>query len=249
MRIAVLSDIHFPQEHKQAWNLCLSMLPQLNIDKVLLLGDILDFEALSRFDVPPDRRLQLQHEFDVAQRELGRLRKILPNISIEYKPGNHELHLNRFLYNKAPELFGLDKISIRGFCELDRLEIQWIKPDKILREGRLLFLHGDDPRVGSQYPARNLYLKVSDNLLAGHFHKFDRYFHRLAGGKIHGAWVNGCLRSLRPDWQKWNHWMLGFTLCSFSPGGYFHVEEIVMFPRGSSLWTSIGGKEFSSSNT
>lgn len=570
MRLAVLSDIHFPEHSVIGWNFALSVLPQLNIDKVLLLGDIIDFTALSRFEVPPDRRLQLQHEFDVTKKQLKRLRETLPNTPIEYKAGNHECladgtevltkdgfipfhqltlehliaavrddgsvdwvkpekihaydydgemvhinsqraralmtpnhrlwvkrryadswefliaenltnvrctfrvachsnlseykieddmlrilgwyatdgglhgasitlyqskpqyieeitslllrldishsyssrqrdithiagkalknpplpcgefrlhketakkiialfperqkiphwmhqlsdrqvqvfldaliagngsirkdtgtpmlyggskfldevqallvthniacskstyfdhlgreqyrlnicyrpvhtpdyhrvspvskeqysgkvwcvtiphgkfiirydgrshvtgnsHLNRFLYNKAPELFGLDKISIRGFCELDQLDIQWIKPEKILREGRLLFLHGDDPRVGGQYPARNLYLKVSDNLMAGHFHKFDRYFHRLAGGKTHGAFINGCLRSLQPDWQKWNHWMLGFSVITLSPGGYFHVEEVMMFPRGSFLWTSVGGREFSSS--
>lgn len=246
MRIAVISDVHFPLHHKQAWNLTLSILPHLNIDKILLLGDIIDFEPLSRFSVPPDRRLQLQYEFDVAGKELLHLRKTLPNVPVEFKQGNHCARLNKFLYQKAPELFGLDKITVRGFLELDKLEIEWLKPEKPKREGRLLFLHGDEIAVGGQYPARNLYLKVSGNVFAGHFHRFDRYFHRLADGKVQASFINGCLRTLDPEWMMYNHWLLGFSIIDFSDGGFFHVEQIVMLKRGSSLWTSIGGKTYSS---
>ena len=245
MRIAVLSDIHFPLHSPVAWNLTLKILPDLNIDKVLLLGDIVDFEPLSRFLVPPDRRLQLQEEFDVAKRELARLRKVLPKIPFEFMNGNHEDHLNRFLYQKAPELFGLDKISVRGFLELDAFDIQCLKPERPKQEGKLLFIHGHEVQVGSVNVARNLYYKVNCNVVAGHHHAEGKYIHTLGSSlKQEGSWINSCLRGLRPSWAPYSHWTLGFLTVDFSAGGWFHVEQALFLKRSSKLWTKVDRKEY-----
>ena len=244
-RLAVLSDIHFDVHHPQAWALTLKMLPELNLDRIFLLGDIVDFEPFTRFDLPPDRRLLLQQELDCAIREFRKLRKAMPEAVIEFIDGNHERHLNREIF-KHPALYGVDKLSIPSLLDLKNFDIQWIKSHPPKKIGKLLFLHGDEIKVGGQYPARNLYLKVSGNVLAGHFHRADLYLHRLADGSVHGSWINPCLRSLNPIWQPFSQWHLGFTVVEFSGGGFFHVEQVIFLKRGHSLWASIGGKTYSS---
>lgn len=245
MRLAVLSDIHFPEHHPTGWELTLRILADLQIDKVLFLGDIVDFEPLSRFVMPPDRRLQLQEEFDVAKKELGRLRAILPKATFEFMEGNHEERLNKFLYQKAPELFGLEKISVRGFLELDALNIHYLKPGRQKREGRLLLIHGHELKVSSTHYAKSLYLKINENVMCGHHHVESKYIHTLGGNlKQEGGWTLSCLRSLRPHWSPFSHWTLGFAVVDFSLGGYFHVDQILYLLRGKNLWTTVGGKEY-----
>lgn len=243
-RIAVLSDIHFPEQHVIAWPFVLKILPLLNIDKVVLLGDVVDFEPLSRFDVPPDRRLLLQEHINVAEKELLHLRKALPDIPIIWKAGNHENHLQREVI-KHPHLYSLDHIRLPSLFHLNKYDVQWLEyKENNLKIGKLLFIHGDEIAAGGQYPARNLYMKITGNVICGHYHKFDRYLHRLADDSTQGAWVNACLRTLHPSWQLFNQWSLGFSLVDTSPGGFFHIEQVLLLKRGSKLWAKISGVEF-----
>lgn len=244
MRLAFLSDIHLPEHHRQAWPLTLQILPDLNLDLVHIGGDGVEFESLSRFEVPPDRRYNLRHDVKETRKELTRLRTALPNVPIEWKCGNHEYRLTRYLYTKAGELDGIEGISVPEIFKFNDFGIQWIPRERWRRIGRLLLLHGDEVRVGSVHPARNLYFKISGNLLCGHYHAEGKYIHTLSDKSVHGAWVNSCLRTLRPDWAPFSQWTLGFTICEFSQSGFFHIDQVLYLKRGGKLWCSVGGKEY-----
>ena len=243
-RVAFLSDIHFPCHHKQAWDLTLKILPELNLDLIHIGGDGIEFESLSRFSVPPDRRILLKNDIKITLRELTKLRSCIPDIPIEWRCGNHEYRLERYIYSKSPELDGVNGISVPEMFNFSNFDIQWIPRIQERKIGKLMFMHGDEVRVGSIYPARNLYFKISGNVIAGHFHTEGKYIHTLSDKTIHGVWINACLRSLRPEWAPFSQWSNGFTVIEFSTGGFFHVTQILYIRRNGKMWANVGGVEF-----
>lgn len=245
MRIGFLSDLHFPFHHRQAWPLTLKILPDLNLDLLHGGGDWFDLEQLGKYEIPPNRLMQLPYDVREAGKQLHKLRTALPNIPMELRGGNHEWRYNRYLYQKATQLIGVKGHTVAEAFELAKYDIKWIPQDKRVQYGKLRFIHGDEPKVGGIRPARAIYFKVGGNVIAGHFHARDNYFHTLSDGSSHGVWVNSCLRTLRPEWAQFAQWTLGFACIDISKSGFFHVDEVMFLKRGAGLWCSIGGKEYS----
>lgn len=244
MRTAFLSDIHFPSHDPKAWQLTLKILPVLNLDTIHLGGDIIDFLPVSRFPAHPRKKLDLRTEVEVARKELLRLRKLFPNAKFEFREGNHEWRIAKYLYNRAPELVELDALTVPELLRFSKLEACWIPQDKRHRVGKLNFLHGHEIAAGYTYPARNLYLKVGANVICGHYHRFDRYIHRLFDGETHGVWVNGTLQTLTPEYSIHPQWTQGISVIEFTKSGLFHIDQILYFARGTKLNVVVGGKVY-----
>lgn len=243
--VAFLSDIHFPEHHKQAWDLTLKILSDLNVDRIHIGGDGIEFESLSRFEVPPNRRLELKNDVAITLKELTKLRRAVPNAPMEWRCGNHEWRMNRFIYAKAPELDGIKGISVPEVFEFSNFDIEWLPSDRRREIGKLNFIHGDEPGVsGGVRPARAIYQKVGGNVICGHFHARDSYFYATGDGNDHGAWVTSCLRTLRPGWAKYAQWTTGFSVVNFSKSGFFNVDEILYLKRGDKLWAKVEGVEY-----
>lgn len=246
-RWAFLSDIHFPYEDSRAWALTCGLLPHLDLTGVILGGDIVDFEPISKFVEHPQRKLDLKPQLLDARKQLLRFRKVVGDKPVIYLQGNHEYRMERYIYQRAPELAGIDALTVPELIKLnkDDLDIQWKDRTVVLTLGHLHVSHGDQIKAGGLSPARSIYQKVGCNMLVGHHHKFDRYMHRLYGSSLHGTWVNGTLASLNPDWTFFPQWHSGFTVVEASKSGLFYVEQIPFFQRGSKLCAWIHGKEYS----
>lgn len=243
-RYAFLSDIHFPYHDCKAWPLTLSILPVLNLDMVILGGDIVDFEPVSRFAKDPKKKIDLLPQLKTARTELRRLYDALDGTPIVYMEGNHEYRMERYLHDKAPELAGMEELAVPNLLKLADLGIQWQARGTALSLGKLNVLHGDEIKVSGLTPARSLYHKVSGNMLIGHHHKFDRHIQRLFGSTIQGVWVNGCLSSLNPDWLLFPQWHQGFTLIDVTSTGLFSVEQVMFLERGNKLCAMVHGREY-----
>lgn len=242
-RYAFLSDIHFPYHCKKAWPLTLSILPELNLDGVILGGDIVDFEPISRFVRAPKKKTDLVPQLKIAKAELNRLRNTL-HVPMVYMEGNHEYRMERYLHEKAPELADLPALGVPHLLDLDSSDISWLGRGQVLHLGKLDVLHGDEIKVSGLTPARSLYHKVSGNMLVGHHHRFDRHIQRLFGSAIHGVWVNGCLSGLNPDWLLFPQWHQGITLIDVCANGLFSVDQIMYLERGSKLCAMVHGQEY-----
>lgn len=245
-RVAIISDCHLPDHHRLAWNLTLKILPELNIDSIYGPGDWFDLPQLGKYLVPPDRMMTLRHDIKQTQKELTRLRIAMPDVPIEIHEGNHESRYWKTIWSKIPQLAGISGHSLDEAFQLDYFDIQWHPAASGFRRiGKLLLIHGDELKVGSVDIARKIYLKVNENVMAGHYHAQDSYIHTLGGSlKNEGAWINSCLRSLRPNWAPFSNWTLGFSICDFSIGGFFNVQQILYLKRGSGLWCKVDGMEF-----
>lgn len=246
-RIAFLSDIHFKYHCRKAWPLALAILPDLNLDRTLLGGDIIDFGPISKFVEHPQQKLDLVPEIAITRKELLRLRKTVRGMPIDYMEGNHEWRLEKYLYRHAPELVGIHSLTVPGLLELKKndLDIRWHDQMKVIMLGKLPVVHGHRIKVSSIHPAKSTYAKIGGNMLVGHHHKFDRHLQRPYSGKeLHGVWCNGTLGTINPDWTFFPQWHQGFTVVEVAWNGSFHVEQIIFYPRGHALCAVVNGKEY-----
>ena len=98
MRLAIASDIHYPYHDPRAEGLFLSILPDLNLDGLMILGDAVDFEPISRFVTHPRHKLDLKPQIQEARKHFATIRK--------------PFRINGYGTNRATTNFALRRIFI-----------------------------------------------------------------------------------------------------------------------------------------
>lgn len=232
--VGIMSDIHVPYHDEKAVRVTLDYFHEVNVDEIVLLGDVCDFYKISFFKGDP-RRMSFQEELDVARGWLRDLRKEFPEHKITYVMGNHEVRLERYINDKAPELAGINSLTVPGILELDSLGIDFIdnvdrlvKGESPLTLGKLTLLHGHEVRAsyGAVNIPRLYFMKVHTNVLFGHVHKAQSYITKDIHGTIMGAWSIGCLCHLRERYMPVNEWTTGFAVVRVNDTtGKFSVDN------------------------
>lgn len=224
-----ISDVHFPFQDRASWQLTLDIIKHLQPQLIFLGGDIMDCYAVSQYDRQPDRKLTLQQDLDYAHEELSRVRKYAgKSADIVYLEGNHETRLTRYLSSKAEELSVLEALQLPQLLKLDKLKIKWVPNGSRIRIGKLWHLHGNEIAGGGVNIAKSKFDKLGSNVIFGHHHKMQSYIKRNYEGEVCGAWANGCLSDLQPDYAHFTDWILGFSLIEYGATGNFHVEQVAI---------------------
>ena len=222
----VLSDVHVPFQDHTACDMALRFIRQHRPDTIHLLGDICDFYACSKFDKDPCRRETLQDELDETAQFLQRIRRSAPSARIIYSEGNHEFRLRRYLRSEAKALASLRSLQLEKLLDLPSLSIQFRHQDEPYRIGSLLYTHGSIVRKWSAYTAKAHFEKYGCSVIHGHTHRFGSFYHSNITD-VHGAWENGCLCGLQPEYVESPDWQQGWSVVR-GRSGYFHVEQVVV---------------------
>lgn len=163
-KIVIIPDTHCPYEDYRALDKVYSFISDYKPDEVVMLGDHVDFYAISRFDKNPERLDSLQTEIDVLHYHLGKLREVHKG-KITYLNGNHEARLISYMW-KHPEIASLRKMkSIDRFLELDKFGVE-LKDTYI--KHKFLFKHGDIVRNQGAYTARGEFDAEGMSGMSGH---------------------------------------------------------------------------------
>lgn len=221
----VLSDVHLPFHDATTVELAVVQAKRHQVEGVFLNGDILDFHALSRFDRSPDDPRYVA-EVKAGRQLLAWLRQRLPKARIVYKEGNHEERLFTFLCNRAPELFGLDVLTVPNLLDFAQHGVEHVTDRRVVRLGRLNVIHGHEYRptiTAPVNPARGLFLRAKSVALCGHFHQTSEHHEPTITGKPQGAWSTGCACNLSPFYLPLNKWNHGFALVHAAGQGDFEV--------------------------
>jgi len=248
----VLNDVHVPFHDGRAVNLVLSYIGTLQPDTVVLGGDVLDFYQVSSFAKDPDRSVRLADELRIARDLLRRLRDLAPKARIVYIEGNHEHRLHRFLINKAQELCGLEGLTVADQLHLDELDIEYVpcEADRFidtfiwLVPKRLMVGHFSTLRGNAGATAHALLDQYAVSIIDGHCHSAGFAHKTLAGGRIVGAWENGCLCNLDPHYVRQRKWAHSFCVAYVprdeADSHLFHVSQKLIlqyaFWDGDRLW-------------
>lgn len=223
--IGIISDVHVPYHDKAATEAALRWLRLQNIDTLVLNGDYMDMYQISNHDKDKRRSITFGDELEEGRTILSQIRSYFgAGVQIVYQEGNHEERYERFL----PQAMASDKVrgsSIAQQLDLHLHKIDWVGGRRGLEAGRLSIYHGHEMRASGVNAARQLNMRLMDNVIIGHLHRPQSVQRPRLKGDVIGSWVSGCLCNLRPFYAPINEWQHGFNLVRVFDDGMFNVES------------------------
>jgi len=158
-KILVISDMHLPYQHKDSIKFLKEIKKEFRPDKIVNIGDLLDFHAISMHDSNPDL-YSAGMELDKAKEYIKVLEDIFPEV-IEVDSNHSSL-----VYRRALK-YGMSKQFLKPYGEfLGTRKWKWIDDLTLTMSNgqRCFFTHGRSADV----------LKVSQtmgmNCVQGHYH-------------------------------------------------------------------------------
>lgn len=181
--VLVIPDLHEPFCHRDALAFCEEIENQFLTDKVVFLGDELDFHAVSNYDMDPDG-LSPGKELSKGIRKLEKWMEAFPEAKI--CTSNHTMRpWNKMFASGLPKRLQPKIEDVLGAPQ------GWKWADSHVIDG-VVYEHGDAQR-GGKYPHANLAYKNMMPTVCGHHHGvFGIHWHRTPYKLIFGMAV-GCL--------------------------------------------------------
>ena len=222
-RLLILPDIHAPYHDARAWRLVMKVARAFAWDTCLSLGDFHDFYAVSFHPKNPNREHLLERELRQA-RPLVHDLNTTPFAHRIMVKGNHEHRLDRYLMDKAPQLYNLVRDQdLLGFCEGNWRIVEYREDITI---GRLYATHD----VGSA-GALAVFNAYQDNVVTGHDHQMCYLVRGNAKGVAHVSATFGCLGDVaKVDYmhkiKARRNWALGFGVGYLRANGFIYLQPV-----------------------
>lgn len=214
IKVVCLTDWHVPYEDKEVIRLELEFCKQEK-PEIIILHELHDFYNLSKFDQDPERVNQLQHELDLVNDYVSKLRKNCPKSRIILLGSNHLNRLKKFLWRVAPALNSLRSLEIEKLLDLKKYNIEYKEYGFTFK--KVLFKHGDIVRKFSGYTAKGEFEREQVSGCSGHTHRLGVYYHTVRGGSY--VWVeSGCGCRLDAEYLHGGvaNWQQGFSVFEFN---------------------------------
>jgi hypothetical protein len=216
-------DQHFPYNDKRYWKLLMQVGRWLKPHGICTLGDFGDFYATSRHYKNPNRARDLRVEIKASNAGLDDLDSLGAKEKV-FIEGNHEENLERYLMDKAPELFNL--VKVEDLFKLRERGWQFIRYKRHTKIGKVYITH-DTGRAGAQAHVQAS-AKFKGNVVIGHTHRCSVTYSTTVTGEGHVAAMFGW----GGDKEKAEYmydvnttdWMLGFGVGTIEPSGVMHLK-------------------------
>jgi predicted phosphodiesterase len=245
-RVVILSDLQIPFEDGPALDQALEVLHRINPDTVVLNGDIADCYAESAFlkdSVKAQESIPQTHE---RVRTLLDILQDVPNKV--WMGGNHEDRWRRLLWSESPTALamlrehqraaGLDGIDLKDpvasfekLFEMPKFGFKYYPYSHRLyfADNNLIVTHGKYVSRHSGYSAKRTWEWLGTSCIVGHTHRLGSYLITQDGHEA-GAWENGCLCQLEPEYDDAPNWQQGFSVVHVD-GPEFHVVQVPIVRR------------------
>lgn len=211
-RTLIVGDLHFPYHDPRAVEAALRRARQLKPQTIVVNGDLLDCEDLSRFPKDPRTTAKFEAELELAKDFLRRL----PPCRLLLTMGNHEERIQRLLWKQAPALSGLACLRVPALLGLSSGHYR----DRPFRIGRLLVQHGE--AYGTTAARKSLDKWPGLNVVQGHSHRLSQIWRRTHLGTFSSV-EGGCLCDLSPSYCHLPDWQQGWTVWD---GKELHLERV-----------------------
>jgi hypothetical protein len=259
--VVFLGDHHAPH-HDEALHVAVcEWLREFQPDRGILLGDLLDFDQLSRHRRTPEWTAGVQHTLDSAYSILRAYIEASPGTRWQMLDGNHEDRLRNSVLDHLSQMFGVTRakedqeedqrpvLSTPFLLRLDELGIEWESPTggyehaQINITSELAARHGWLAKKGSGSSALGTIDHLRYSVVIGHTHRQAIVHHTAHSIDGRAKTLLGCeagtLAAIEgglgyanaPDWQR------GFAVADIYSGspGLFKVD-LATFVDGTLLW-------------
>ena len=225
-KVLFVPDSHHPYVDKKAWSLMLLAAKKFKPDTVVVQGDFADFYAVSSHSKDPRRTQSLQDEVDAVNVALDQLDGLKAKKKI-FVSGNHEDRLERYLKDKAPELFGV--FSVKTLFKLRERDWIYVPYKSDIRLGKLYVTH--DCGNAGRFAISKALDTFQHNVTIGHTHRMSYQVEGNAKGEAHVGASFGWLGDTRlTDYMhkvKANRdWALGFGLGYLRSDGTMYLVPV-----------------------
>lgn len=209
-KILFIPDSHIPYHDKDAFNLMLKAGKVFKPDHTIILGDFADFYGVSSHSKDPNRALKLKEEIESVKDALDQVKGIGAKNNV-FVSGNHEDRLERYLRDKAPELFNF--ISIPKILELKEKGFSYTPYKRAYKIGKLNITH--DTGVAGRFAHYKALDTFQHNIIIGHTHRLGYAVEGNAQGERHITAMFGWLGDVEEiDYMNQvkarKEWSLGF---------------------------------------
>ena len=218
--VLIGSDFHIPFQDKDAVDCFISKAIELQPDSIVINGDLLDFYRLSRFSKGEGRNPM--EEIEEAKAILKSLRRYCPDSKIFYPIGNHESRLEKYVYDRAPEIISI----IDNFYEILQCETIGVKGcHKVIFNNEFICKHGSLLGSKSSLSAIKEIERSFSSGATGHTHRLAKFITRKAERKF--IWLEtGCLCTMKPEYMLEPDWQQGFAVVEFRKGKLYKADVI-----------------------
>ena len=222
IKSVVIPDVHVPFHSRHAVRRLIQYLTEERPDRIVFLGDVMDFHALSVHRQDPKWQDSLEKELKAGRRFLAQVREASPGARIQYIQGNHEDRWNRYVAGRVPAL-RLVGIKWPDALDMAAREIEVVNTAKkklwlpTSMGQRVRIMHGHELKGSSKFPgghAYNIACRLGCNVHIGHTHRLG-LLAGVAGNKevfgVEGGYLGDHNQSAcdfmgpaRPPWtQAW----------------------------------------------
>jgi hypothetical protein len=165
----IVPDTHRPYHDEAAWRLMLQVGRAMKPHTVITIGDLADFYAVSSHSKDPARESQLQAEMEDVKDALSQLERLKAQKNV-FLAGNHCDRLDRYLRDRAPELYrlvgGVDKV-----LELTARGWEYVPYKGYYQIGKVYFTH--DTGNGGRYATFRAMDTFEHSVVIGHHHRLQ----------------------------------------------------------------------------
>ena len=169
-----------PLHDRRAWDCCVQLAEQLQPDRIVLLGDMVDnAEGSKRWPIGRDLLNTLQPTIDELAWWIAQLRVACPSAEIVYLEGNHEDRLDRAIVQYMREMqdirpAGDDEplITWRRLLRLDDLGVRYVGPygERVRVYPDAYVEHGSKHATGGGSTGDRYLARAVSSVYVGHCH-------------------------------------------------------------------------------
>lgn len=203
-----------PFHDRLAWDAAIHLAEDIQPDRVVLLGDMLDLPTWSdKFTKKPEFYWTTQPALIELGWYIGRLRQVCPaHTKIDWMEGNHEFRMRNMIMHHMAEAFQLRSIdqlnstsalSVPNLMCLDKLGVDYHDdyPNSDIWLGpKIRIIHGHTHGKGALH---NMVKDELNYLIVGHLHRVEMIHKTLWPRDGHpqpiGVVAGGCLVDLKGD--------------------------------------------------
>jgi predicted phosphodiesterase len=203
--IACVPDIHVPKHDPAAVRWCLERIREERPKTVVLIGDVFDYEAISRFTRKLTVQAAFQEEVKAGRRMVKRIQDACGyGADVHFIAGNHESRLAKYAIRNCPHIADLPGLALPQVMEFPQDWHYYPYNLNALSFDGVLCLHGR--RFAGNVCSNNI-KKYHCSVIQGHSHRASTAYLRSPDGRTIGAVEAGCLCNLTPNYAADVDWV------------------------------------------